>query len=241
MAVKYTLKQMFRWAYESRITTDDFGALFAFRACPYRRLFPAFTEHEINTIECGTKTDHSCNQKRNRAIILLSKSVGFRSSDIANLKLSDIDWRSGLINKTQCKTGVPITVPLMHEAGEALKEYILNERPQVRNDLVFLTTRSPGMKRNPVNASEMFYFFSRRVGLKRFKFDGKSFHAFRRTLGKNLAVAGIPLTTIAQILGHRTNDTVGKYINLDTVHLKSCALDFTGIPLSERSMFYGRA
>ena len=51
-------------------------------------------------------------------------------------------------------------------------------------------------------------------------------------LAKDMTVAGIPVTTTAQILGHSNLNTVKQYISLDTVHLKECALDFRGIEVA---------
>ncbi|GHU81542.1 hypothetical protein FACS1894191_8500 [Clostridia bacterium] len=47
-----------------------------------------------------------------------------------------------------------------------------------------------------------------------------------------MTVAGVPVTTVAQILGHKNLNTAKQYISLDTVHLKECALDFQGIELT---------
>lgn len=62
--------------------------------------------------------------------------------------------------------------------------------------------------------------------------DGKGFHALRRTLGKELTLAEIPIMTTAQILGHRSVDSSKQYISLDSAHLKECALDFSGIEVA---------
>jgi site-specific recombinase XerD len=57
----------------------------------------------------------------------------------------------------------------------------------------------------------------------------KGFHSMRRTIGKNMVVAGIPIATVAQVLGHSEIDSTNPYVALDSIHLKECALDFTSI------------
>jgi len=60
-----------------------------------------------------------------------------------NLKLSDIDWLRGELHLVQKKTANPVVLPLMQDVGEALKEYILNARPDIDSEYVFLTTQYP--------------------------------------------------------------------------------------------------
>lgn len=81
--------------------------------------------------------------KRDMAMILLGVSTGMRACDIVNLKLSDIDWLRGELHLVQKKTANPVVLPLMQDVGEALKEYILNTRPDINSEYVFLTTQYP--------------------------------------------------------------------------------------------------
>ena len=68
--------------------------------------------------------------------------------------------------------------------------------------------------------------------LQRVAFDGKGFHSLRRAVGKNMITSGVPVTTVAQVLGHNGTSSINKYIALDSVHLKECALDFSGIEVT---------
>ena len=64
-----------------------------------------------------------------RAIRLLVARTGLRPSDIAGLRLGDIDWRAGRITVTQHKTGVLVTLPLLADVGAAIAGYLLDGRP----------------------------------------------------------------------------------------------------------------
>jgi site-specific recombinase XerD len=44
-----------------------------------------------------------------------------------------------------------------------------------------------------------------------------------------MVVGGVPVTTVAQVLGDADMNSAKKYISLDSKHLKECALDFSGI------------
>lgn len=70
-----------------------------------------------------------------------------------------------------------------------------------------------------------------KAGLTYVAFDGHSFHGVRRAVGRTLVTAGIPVATVAQILGHGNVDSTKSYISLDSSHLKECALDFSGIEI----------
>ena len=67
---------------------------------------------------------------RNRAMILLAFRLGLRDVDICRLRLSSIDWENDQIKVFQKKTGETLTLPLLPDVGNALMEYIVNERPK---------------------------------------------------------------------------------------------------------------
>lgn len=72
-------------------------------------------------IDCGSSMG-----KRDKAIISLGATTGLRAVDIVHLKLTDIDWYRGEIHLVQNKTGGMLSLPLLPETGELIKDYILN-------------------------------------------------------------------------------------------------------------------
>jgi integrase len=168
--------------------------------------------------------------KRDYAAILLGARMGLRAADIVCLKLRNIDWKNNEIGIVQQKTDDSLLLPMPADVAEALKEYILRVRPETDYEQVFLRAQAPFQ---PLNAgSSLGYLYDRylqKEGFERKSYDGKGFHSLRRMLGKELTVAGVPVTTVAQILGHKNLNTAKQYISLDTIHLKECALDFRGI------------
>lgn len=63
---------------------------------------------------------------------------GFRSSDVANLRFSNIDWEREVIHLNQVKTGNPLELPLLEDVGEAIINYLKNARPETDSDHVFV-------------------------------------------------------------------------------------------------------
>jgi len=48
-----------------------------------------------------------------------------------------------------------------------------------------------------------------------------------------MIIDDVSVITVAQALGHRAIDSTKQYISLDSLHLKECALDFSGIEVGE--------
>jgi integrase len=76
-------------------------------------------------------------------MFLLALRTGLRSIDIINLKLSDIKWKTNVIEIVQEKTGMPLVLPLLSDVGNAIADYILNGRPYSQLPHIFLQTQAP--------------------------------------------------------------------------------------------------
>ncbi|WHH60063.1 tyrosine-type recombinase/integrase [Petroclostridium sp. X23] len=197
------------------------------------KIFPYITYDELNKVL--NQIDRSLKiGKRNFAIITLAMHTGLRAVDIVNLKLRDIDWKTGEIHIVQQKTQKVLSLPLTHAVGEAIKDYIIHGRPNSGSEYVFLRTNAPYQNlSNGVSIANIFNDYQKKAGIARKPFDGKGFHSIRRAIGRNMAVAEIPITTIAQVLGHGDIESAKQYISLDSIHLKECALDFNGIEVGD--------
>ena len=98
---------------------------------------------EKNQKELITGLDKESN--RTRAVIFLALRLGLRDCDICNLTFQEIDWHNDKIRLIQKKTGEPLVLPLLPDVGNALMDYILNERPK-RDDhypYIFLRKQAP--------------------------------------------------------------------------------------------------
>lgn len=218
------VRRFFAWSYEKGYTKSSFEGLFEFTVAMERKIIPAPPPEEVSRV-LDSIDRSTVVGKRNYAIIMLGVVTGLRAGDVASMKLSDIDWQAGEIRITQNKTGKPLALPLTADVGGAVSDYILNARPQSESNHVFLRKYEPFREFSSGSAIGGIYsMYRKRLGL-----SVEGFHSLRRSLGKNLVTSGIPLTTVAQVLGHTTIDYTKQYVALDVVHLKECALDFTGI------------
>ncbi len=194
-----------------------------------KKVYPGFSTEDIGNIL--SQPDRSTSSgKRDYAVLLLASLIGIRSVDIANLKLSDIRWRQMSIHFIQSKTGNGVSLPLDAKAGSAISDYILNGRPDSDSPYVFLTESKPAHKmRDKSSISNILVKHMKLAGIEKKPHDGKSFHAFRRSMGIWLLDTSSNPETISQILGHQSRDVLKCYLPLTESKLSICALDFESI------------
>ena len=80
--------------------------------------------------------------RRDGAILLLLARLGLRASDVAHLRLSDIDWKEASIRV--CGKGRrQARLPLTQEVGQAIVAYLKKSRPRTNADTVFVSAHAP--------------------------------------------------------------------------------------------------
>ena len=187
------------------------------------RLPSTYTEDEVrktlDTIDMG----NPCGI-RDYAIILLIARLGLRSSDVANLRFSNIDWESDRIRLTQVKTGNPLELPLLSDVGEAIINYLKNARPKTESDHVFIRVQPPYTEFRSGAVGALVHEHLLRAGIH---LEGRKSgsHALRHSLASRLLEHEIPLPVISEILGHVNTQTTMTYLRIDINELKKCALE----------------
>ena len=154
---------------------------------------------------------------RDRAILLLLARLGLRAGDIVTLCLGDIDWNSATIS-VKGKSKYPARLPLPQDAGDAVADYILEARPRVDEDKVFLRNLAP--RHLPFASSAAISMIVRRA-MRRTGIDADGLpaaHVFRHSIGTNLLRSGTPLEVIGTLLRHQA-----------AAHMKELAERFAGL------------
>lgn len=196
-----------------------------------KKILPAFNYNDLQIILNSPDTSQA-NGKRDYAILILASVTGMRAIDIANLELTDINWINKTIAFIQHKTGYGQALPLNESAALAIADYILNGRPRSNSSYIFLTKNPPYRKLNDKSSvANVLNRYIQASGVKKSANDGKSFHAFRRSMGAWLLSSGVNPEMISQILGHHSHDVLKKYLPIEVTALKICALDLTQIPV----------
>lgn len=189
----------------------------------HSKLPSTYTEEEVHktldTIDMG----NPCGI-RDYAIILLIARLGLRSSDVANLRFSNIDWEKDRIRLTQVKTGNLLELPLLSDVGEAIINYLKNARPKTKSDHVFVRVKPPYTEFQPGAVGALVHEHLLRAGIH---LEGRrsGSHALRHSLANRLLEHEVPLPVISEILGHVNSQTTMTYLRIDISELKKCALE----------------
>ena len=181
------------------------------------------TQDEIDRIKEVLEKDSSVSL-RDKAIVTMAFYTGLRGCDIANLKLSNINWENDSINIVQQKTGVNLELPLTTTVGNALYEYISKERPNNANfDNVFIRKEAlfPIGKTTTNTAVNIIF---KKANIRQGNNQQKGTHIFRHNLATSLLKNEVPREIITHILGHLEPNSLNTYLNADFYDLKNCAL-----------------
>lgn len=164
---------------------------------------------------------------RTRAMMRMALRLGLRDIDICNLRFSQIDWQNDRIVLEQEKTNVVLYLPLLEDVGNALMDYILNERPKVSKDYpyVFLRTQAPYRK-----VSTLYNTCSKlmeKAGVSTVNGTSHGVHVCRYTLTHKLLKAKVPHQVITDTLGHVSKESDKPYLSMEEEMLRECPLDFS--------------
>lgn len=164
--------------------------------------------------------------RRDAAIVLLALSSGIRACDIISLRLEDIDWKGRAIAITQQKTGNPLTIPLLPAVGNALCDYILDERPESLDKHVFLGQLAPHRKlAGHSTVYKVIGRVQRKAGVEGAPCGTM---ALRHNAATRMLRAGTGLPTISAVLGHADPASSDAYIETDRERMAACVLPLPG-------------
>jgi integrase len=162
--------------------------------------------------------------KCNYAIVRCALDLGLRCGEIAHLLLSDIDWPTGTVTLRGTKSKRQDVLPLPLETGQALADYLQNERPAVKHPAIFV--RQIAGQIHPITSAAIQKVIKRaccRIGL-----SNTSAHALRHTVASRLVENGSSLKEVADLLRHRSLNSSLIYAKLDTPRLAAVALPWPG-------------
>jgi site-specific recombinase XerD len=152
--------------------------------------------------------------QRDRAIVSLMLVCGLRSIEIINLKLDDVSLLNKSI-KINGKGNKQRFVPLPDNIYKLIDSYIETERPIRRGfekeRALFLTLKGPnrGLAMCLEGLRALFRYKRAISGVHH-----ANPHRFRHTCGRNMAKAGMSLSSLQKLFGHNDPRTTVHYINL---------------------------
>lgn len=160
--------------------------------------------------------------RRDYALLVLMLRLGLRRSEVAGLRLDDVDWRAGEV-VVRGKGARVDRLPLPDEVGEAIAAYLRRGRPTGERREVFLRARAPyGPMASSTVASSV------RRACRRAGIAEVGSHRLRHTVACEMVAAGVPLIEIAQVLRHHSLQTTAVYARVDLERLRLLAAPWPG-------------
>jgi len=221
--VVVSIRTFLTYLYSNEIIKRDISKTANVKVVRRHKIYGVLTTVEIERIL--TKIDRdTLIGKRDYALILLSSRNGLRSSDIINLELSNIHWKSAEIVIVQQKTQNTVSCPIDVVTGNALSDYILNVRPSSSFNNVFLSMPPAPRPLTSANLCHLLKKYSNAAGIIWDSTSRLGMHTFRRSLGTHLLENDIVLETISQILGHKSTVSTKQYLSIAEGKLADCTL-----------------
>ena len=146
---------------------------------------------------------------RDRAMFLLMLRCGLRVGEVRNLSTSDLYLHPAPASLPRLwlhgKNGTQRVAYLSSQALDALQAW-LDERPQVDDDAVFLSSRRQRISVRTIQ--DRLTRACRRAGVS------ISCHQLRHTFGRHLVEAGVPVAIIQALFGHARIRTTQGYLHI---------------------------
>ena len=172
----------------------------------------------------------SCDQstpvgRRDYAILLLLARLGLRAGEVVAMTLDDLDWEAGVVT-VPGKGQRHERLPLPHDVGEALVNYLREDRPVCATRRLFIRLKAP--QSGFASAAAICDVVKR--ALKRADLDPpfKGSHLLRHSLATEMLRRGASLEDIGQILRHRHPETTQIYAKVDLKALRALAPPWPG-------------
>ncbi|MDO5426369.1 MAG: tyrosine recombinase [Coriobacteriia bacterium] len=171
----------------------------------------------MEEIEASESDIDKSKAKRDYSIMELFYATGARISEVANLKLENINFESGQI-KFFGKGMKERIVPIYNIAASALADYIENARGNLlrgnSSDICFIGNSGRPMSADSIR--KMFYKKCEAAGVS----SEISPHAMRHTFATDVLDGGADLRSVQEMLGHASLSTTQIYTHLSAKKLK---------------------
>jgi len=176
------------------------------------------TAEEVERILAQTRL-HGELGIRDRAILETFYSTGIRRSELANIRLYDVDTRNGTLMVRQGKGQKDRMVPLGSRAGSWINRYVEEVRPSlvVEPDEGWLFVHEYGEAFRKNRLTDLVKKYIEASGVAK----PGACHLFRHTMATLMLDAGADIRHIQAILGHSQLSTTEIYTQVSIQKLKA--------------------
>jgi integrase family protein len=216
------LRCFYKWMQREKLIATDPALALSNPRAP-RNLPHTMTDSDVNRLleSCDTSTAVGL---RDRAFLEFLYATGARISEVATLKLEQIDLQNGTV-RLFGKGSKERIVPLYESAIEWLKKYLRSSRPTLllkdksgrAHSALFISVRGNDMSADSLR--KVFSSYLVAAGLD----SSLSPHAMRHTYATELLGGGADLRIVQELLGHESLSTTQVYTHLSVDRLKEAA------------------
>lgn len=159
------------------------------------------------SIEESQRLVDSCDNHL-RPIVITALNTGMRKDEILGLKWDNVDLKAGfiLLNQNQTKNSERKEIPINQTLRETLQSV-----PKQDNILFVFYNPLTGTRYDDIKRS--FNSALKRADIRDFRF-----HDLRHTFASHLVMAGIDLTTVKELMGHKDFKMTLRYAHLAPSH-----------------------
>ena len=143
-----------------------------------------------------------------KPIIVTALNTGMRKGEILTLKWVDVDLRNRVISILHSKNNEKREIPVNEDLFQALLRVPKNPKSS------YVFCNGDGVPYRDVKTGF-------KATLKRAKIDGFRFHDLRHTFASRLAMRGVDLKTVQELLGHKDIRMTLRYSHLSPGHKRA--------------------
>jgi integrase/recombinase XerC len=153
---------------------------------------------------------------RDYAIMMTFLQTGIRLSELANLRVENVDFEHRILTVRQGKGKKDRQIPLVDEAVKALRNYARYRNTQLilDDDIFFLAKNGTSLNVSSVKYTVAKYV--KKAGIRK----KVSVHTLRHTFGAHKADKQMGIATLQELMGHKKKETTLKYIHLAKTNLR---------------------
>jgi len=163
------------------------------------------TQLEYRALRDAVKTDI-----RMMAVVELLLQTGIRIGELSKLRVSDVDLQNQTLHVPPFEDTRERTIPLNKAAQEAVSKYLAIRTKTPSHSLFVTKTGRPLLIRNIRTAIDRYF---RIAGIKEAKVND-----LRHTWVAYQLQAGVPLTLVAKLAGHKRLSTTERYLQFIQSH-----------------------
>lgn len=163
-----------------------------------------------------------------RALLMTLYGTGMRRSEVARIKISDIDSQRMIIRVVKGKGSKDRDLPLSPALLETLREYWRWRKPK----LYLFPSRYQRQADQPISDKTLWIACTdaaRRAGIHK----RVTPHTLRHSWATHLRETGTDLRTIQVLLGHEDLETTARYLHLSQQHLHALSNPLESLAVSD--------